>query len=265
MTASISRQRHAGDARSDGNFARTDRLSLADQSYETIRTALLAGELPVSERLSINRLSRQLGIGRSPVRDAINRLATERLLLSQAKSGIVIRSVTLAELHDIAGLREALEPYAAALAANRLDAPKRRRLQSLCREFARLARRIRDANFQDDAANRAMQQADWAFHAMILDAAGNRMLKKWVEDHHLLLRKVRYPSVRTVRHLSLTLLEHWRIFRALAASDADGARAAMLRHARRGGEAMLQSWHDVNDSNPPHGGVTTIREIVRMG
>ncbi len=220
-------------------------MNLTQKSYEQIRESLLTDDSLTEQRLSINQLSQQLGIGRSPVRDAINRLAAEGLLQPVAKSGVVVRKVSYEELRDIVGLREALEPYAAECACLRMDYTQLEELRSLCFEFARLARRVRDGNFNDREVRRQMQRADWRFHGIILAAAENPTLHKIVEDHHLLLRKVRYPSLQSVQHLALTIREHWRLYQALSRRDARGAARWMHRHAHRGGKAMLKSWEEV--------------------
>lgn len=222
-------------------------MSLTNQSYQKIRDSLLTEDSIFEQRLSINRLSRELGIGRSPVRDAVTRLAAEGLLQPVAKSGVVVRQIGYEELRDIVGLREALEPYAAGRASDRMEYNLKKRLRSLFIEFRRLARQVRDQHFRNLKINRQMQKADWRFHNLILETADNRTLHKIVEDYHLLLRKVRYPSIPDTRHLALTVQEHWRICQALENGDSAAARHWMLRHARRGGEAMLQSWREVND------------------
>ncbi len=216
--------------------------SLTEQSYKRIRQALLSDLSFEAERFSINAISKRLGIGRSPVRDAVNRLAAEGILRPIAKSGIVVRVATFAELQDIVGLREALEPYAAAQACANMDYAQRRELHGLCLAMGRLARQIRATNFADEAVNRKMRECDRRFHDLIVEACRNAILRRIVEDHHLLLRKVRYPSLPTVRHLALTLREHWRVCRAIERGDAEAARLWMQRHSRRGGKAMLESW-----------------------
>ena len=216
--------------------------NLTEKSYTLIRQALLSDQVSEAKRFSISELSQRLGIGRSPVRDAVNRLAAEGILQSVAKSGIVVRVASFAELQDIVGLREALETYAVVRACATMDYAQRRQLHALCLKMKGLARRIRATRFTDEALHRDMQRADWGFHQLILEAADNSIMQKIIEDHHLLLRKVRYPSLPTVRHLALTLLEHWRICRAIERDDAEAAHLWMLRHARRGGKAMLESW-----------------------
>ncbi len=219
-------------------------MNLTRESYKRIRQSLLSGDGLLNQRFSINRLSKQLGIGRSPVRDAVTQLAAEGLLQSVAKSGVVVRSISYAELQDIIGLRETLEPYAVTQACARMDYGQLEKLRWDCHEFSKLARQTYDFGFLDEEINRAMRTIDWRFHNLILAASGNRMLHKIIEDYQLLLCKVRYPSVRSSRHLARTITEHWRIYRALKRGDAAAAGHWMLRHVRRGGNAMLQSWRE---------------------
>lgn len=220
-------------------------MNLTSQSYGRIRQYLLSEEVTPRTRLSINELSERLGIGRSPVRDAINQLAAEGLVKAEARSGITLRQISLKDMEEIAGLREALEPYAAEQACGRIDYEQLRQLHAACVRMRHLARQIRQAEFEDESLNQAMRSVDWAFHQVILEASGNGRLQKIIDDNHLLLCKVQYPSERTVRHLALTLREHWRIYRGLARRRPDEARKWMWRHARRGGQAMVRSWRRV--------------------
>lgn len=216
-------------------------MNLAQQGYRWMRAELLNGGVFSGGRVSLNTLVAQSGLGRTPVRDAVNRLAAEGLLELVDRSGITVRVPRMEELREIVELREAIEPYAAEQAATRMDYVQVARLRRLCREMRGVARAIRDARFSDEAAHQRMRALDWAFHSLILDAAGNQRLCRIVEDQHLLLHKVRYPSRYTVHHLARTLLEHWRIGQALARGDAAAARLWMWHHARRGGHAMLAS------------------------
>lgn len=217
-------------------------MNLTAESYRRIRELLASEAVTTDTRLSINELSDRLGIGRSPVRDAINQLVAEGVVQAEARSGVMLKRLSLKGLEDITGLREALEPHATEQACARMDYQQHKRLAALCAQMRSLARRICDARFEDERLHRQMQSADRAFHQEILEACGNLRLQKIMDDHQLLLCKVQYPSERTVRHLALTLYEHWRIYRALRDGDAAQARLWMWRHARRGAQAMHRSW-----------------------
>lgn len=222
-------------------------MSVTTTSDARIREFLLSEQALGEERISINSLSSRLGIGRTPVRDAVNRLAAAGLVKPVARSGILIAPLSYRQLRDMVELREALEPFAAERACGRLDYDQLARLRDLCLEMRRAAIGIRDANFEDEALNRRMRLADARFHSVLFEAAGNEEMRRIVEDHRLLLAKVRYPSNRTVRHLGLTVWEHWRILRAMRREDRKAARLWMLRHSRRGGGEILKSWTQVQE------------------
>lgn len=226
-------------------------MNLSQKAYIWLRTEWLSGDTLHDDRVSISTLTSRSGLGRTPVRDAVNRLAAEGLLETMDRSGIAIRVPSTEELREIVGLREALEPYAAEQAAARMDYAQARRLRGLSRDMVAVARGIRDAGFGDEALHRRMRALDWAFHNLILEAAGNGRLLRIVEGQHLLSQKVRYPSLRTVRHLALTVLEHERIARAVTRGDGAAARLWMLRHARRGGNAMLENSREREGDVPP--------------
>ena len=225
-------------------------MSLTTTGYARIRELLLSEQALGEERISINSLSSRLGIGRTPVRDAVNRLAAAGLVKPVARSGILIAPLSCRQLRDIVELREALEPFAAERACGRLDCDQLGRLRELCCEMRRAAIGIRNASFEDEALNRRMRLADALFHSVVFDAVGNEEMRRIVEDHRLLLTKVRYPSKRTVCHLALTLWEHWRIYRAMVREDRTEARLWMLRHSRRGGREILKSWMKVQEERP---------------
>lgn len=221
--------------------------SLAEQAYRRIRQGLSDGSLGGDgRRLSINGMAKQLGMSRTPVRDAVQQLANEGLLQSVARSGVVLCGLSYEDLVEMNELRQALDPYAAARAAERMDYVQKRRLRSICREMARVSRQVLDGGFADQAANRRLHRLDMDFHELIMEGIGNRRMRKVVEDYHLLAGKARYPSVLTAAHLARTLCEHWRVCRAIEAGQSEQARLWMERHTIRGGQATLAAYRDSN-------------------
>ncbi len=217
-------------------------MNLTAQSYEKLKEYLYSSDIQLGSRLSINELSHRLGMGRSPVRDAVTRLTAEGLLQSVARSGVRLKPLSRRDMQEIVELRESLEPYAARAACIKINYQQLREMKRLFVVMRENARKIADSKFEDKEAARNMAASDRLFHEKILDAADNGRLKKIVSNYQLLTGKVRYPASHTVRHLALTLLEHWRIYTALANSSPDGAEFWMMRHARRGGREMIKSF-----------------------
>lgn len=220
-------------------------MSLATESYHKLKQHLFSSEVRPDTRFSINELSRRLGIGRSPVRDAVKRLAAEGLLQSVARSGVMLKQLSGQDLQEIVELREALEPYAVRNACLKIDYEQKRHLRLMIGRMRKNARKIADSRFEDAEACKHMAAADRNFHETILDAADNTRLKQIVENYQLLTSKIRYPSTHTLRHLALTVLEHWRIYQAVVKGSPDDAEFWMMRHSRRGGREMIKSLDDV--------------------
>ncbi|MFW5858375.1 MAG: GntR family transcriptional regulator [Planctomycetota bacterium] len=207
--------------------------SLMEQVHRFLRQSIAQGELGQGEYLSTNELAKELGISRTPVRDAVNQLASEGLLELRGKAGAVVHRLTLSEYEDYLGLRQALEPFAAEEATRRISYDTLQRLRTACREMARLSRQALDEGFADEATCRALQQADETFHRSIHESSWNQKLCQVIEDTRLLTFKLAYPSNPTASGLGRTLYEHWRVYRALAAGDAPRARLWMERHIKR--------------------------------
>lgn len=204
--------------------------NLTRKVYQHIRHGLNTGRWEPGDRISGNVLARELGVSRTPVRDAMQQLASEGLVNLRAKSAAHVRDISARDLQDCFGMRRALEPYAAARAAKRITASDLASLGEQCRQMRQLARQIVEARFTDPKLHRCMQQLDAQFHRTILAAAGNRRLLATIEVDRLLTRKVQYPSELSVAHVARTLLEHWRLYRAMRHRDSRGARRAMNRH-----------------------------------
>lgn len=219
-------------------------MSITQETYDRLREDLIGGRWQAGERISINAIARQLGVSRTPVRDAVNQLANEGILRPEAKSGVVVAVPSYPDLMEIVEIRRALEPFATGQAAGRMTYDQLAQLRSLCVQMRGLARRVWDARFQDETANEQLMKMDNSFHRVILESAGNGRIVKIFENYHLLVQKVRYPSLRTLQHLALTLHEHWRIYRALAKGDVQDARLWMDRHTQRGALATLAAYRE---------------------
>ena len=223
-------------------------MSLVKNIHKELRTRILSGEIPGGERISANAVAGELGVSRTPVRDAMNLLRAERLVRLVPKSGFVVRKFTYKELQETWEMRLAIEPMAAELAAGRATYDRVQELGSLCRRMAELARRVRDGEFEDEEANTELWRADIAYHETIIDCADNREMNDSLTDFHLLTRKVRYPSIPHVSEIARTLLEHWRVFQAIRAKDERRASLWMRRHAECGMRRALRSYVEMEEA-----------------
>jgi len=193
--------------------------NLAEQAYGEIRRMILERELPGGMSVIEGRLATHLQISRTPVREAVMRLAAEGLLLKQGSRSFAVRRVSAAEFFQSIHIREILECEAIRLAADRI-APAM--IDDLLAEVIDLGRT------PDQSA--AHWQLDDRLHLMFARASGNGVLAKTIDDLRTLTRlcEVTYPLGR----VPPSTTEHIAILEAMRARDIQGAISAMQIHLR---------------------------------
>jgi DNA-binding GntR family transcriptional regulator len=162
-----------------------------------------------------------LAIGRTPLREAIKRLALENLVAVQPRSGTYVTSVDAADIVHISEVRAELEGQAAELAARRLDGPARERLQALLE-------RLRSP--QREAAAGALMGLDEAIHRLVWETARNPYLAETLERYFVLSLRVWYVVLDRVPGLGTAVFDHARLLEAILARDAPLARTLMREH-----------------------------------
>lgn len=214
------------------------------RAYSHLRGKLVSGEFSPGTRIRYGPVGKELGFSATPVREAIGQLANEGFVQLVPQLGAVVRELGSDELIELYEMREALEPYAAARAAERISERQR---EELCESFERmksLAAQARRSG-KPTIGKRVIQQfeaADLTFHMTIIEATGNRRMIKSVGTSHVLAR-----IFSTSRHaydvdvMAGTCGDHDAILQALIDGNADGAREAMARHIRNSLKQTLDS------------------------
>jgi DNA-binding GntR family transcriptional regulator len=210
----------------DGRDQSSQVLSVVDYVVEAVRE----GRLSTGQRLVESDFVRQLGVARSTVREAFQRLEAEGLLSVERHRGFLVRTLTRQRLREIYQVRASLDGLAARLAAPYFKADHAA-LAAIV-DALETARRNRDV--------RAFTQANQAFHELIRLGSGNALISKLLNGlersvynyqfRHLVERDVLFDGQD----------EHLEIFRALARGDAEAAEAAARLHAERSLEELLK-------------------------
>lgn len=197
-------------------------MSLADTVYERLRAAIENLELPPSTHLQEVELASQYGVSRTPIREALRRLAVEGFVELSHGRGATVAQGNLRDILDAYEVRKLLEPYAAAQAA-RLggDDPRLERLQ---RELAGLAGP--PATEQDV---RERERLDRELHGLIAELTGNQLLARIIRDLHSRVQRV-YVQLGSGGRFERIQEEHLKVIAAIRSGDADGAAAAMAAH-----------------------------------
>jgi DNA-binding GntR family transcriptional regulator len=188
---------------------------------ELIRAAILDGRLEPGRRLKEEELARELGISRTPVREALLVLQTEGLLESAPNRGATVRSYEAEDLDDLYQLRAVLEGFAARRAALRISEDGIERLRESCERFVVL----RDG---DDIAD--LVEENLFFHTTILEAAGSERLAQMVRK--VIEVPLVYRSYFWYSPEQKLISEHYhrQLTSAFTARDAERAELVMKEH-----------------------------------
>lgn len=191
--------------------------NLTELTYRSIKQSLLDGTFTESSRLTEESLATQLGISKSPVREALNRLEAEGLIYIEARRGAHVRQFSPKEIRDLYDLRVVLEGHAIDAAT---ITPK------FLRDLAASINRTKKLLEAGDKVGHI--EEDMRFHAMIAAAAGNDELSRVLENvqqKSLLCRSRSYELSSTTAPVA-----HKRIYMALKGGDKQEAQVAMREH-----------------------------------
>lgn len=226
-----------GDGQARGSQARpgaatglgADGLPSSERVYQGLKDQILAGALAPNARLVELHLASQFQVSRTPVREALKRLAAEGLVSVDPLRGMVVRDVDPVEIEEIYVIREVLDGLAAKLAAERITAADLTKLHLLM-EMMRDA--VRAQRWE------AMVQANIKFHEVIHSAAGNQRLSVLTRSLQDFVRRFSSKAFASPERDDEVLEEHEEIVRALEARDPEAAEAASRRHVA-GARAFL--------------------------
>jgi DNA-binding GntR family transcriptional regulator len=219
--------------------------TLAEKAYTHIRGMLSRGELAPGTRLVNRALAAEIGISFTPVREAINQLASEGLVEYVRGAGAYVRRVDRVELEQLFDLRANLEPFATSQAAQHIDSAQLEELFRLCEHFHDLARGLRDV------PRRVADVDTWAewldveesFHGLLFRAAGNVWLTKVAAELRLMAMlfgpQRTTTGILTFSSAARSWREHTVLARLLAGGDAAAAEVWMRRHVATGRRNVL--------------------------
>jgi DNA-binding GntR family transcriptional regulator len=219
--------------------------SLSAKAYQHIQRKLLSGEWSAGDVLSEHSVAQEIGISRTPVREAFRHLEQEGVLEQVPRFGTRVRALDRRDLVELYELREALEPFAVAQAAGRLTPEDSATLEALCGEFQKVAAELRQKGKSrpDAAMMKRLMSADMAYHQLLIRAAGNRRMMKIVADSRVLARI--FSTSRQEHDLKVieqTHRYHVGILQAVQCGRAEEARTLMAEHIRASLQEALEHY-----------------------
>ena len=192
---------------------------VAEWAYLQLRDRIVTLALPPGALLREDELMRELAVGRTPLREAIKRLALERLVAVQPRRGTRVTAVNVDDIAHVTEVRAELEGQAAELAATRMDDLTRASAGELIAELGAI----------DDASGDALMRADERVHRLTWRAAGNPYLTETLEGYFALSLRVWYLVLDRVE-LSEPVHGQVKLLDALLARDGGRARQLMREH-----------------------------------
>jgi DNA-binding GntR family transcriptional regulator len=195
--------------------------SNADRAYEVIRERLVMLDIRPGEPINDDRLAADLGLGRTPVREALKRLEQERLVIAYPRRGTFATAVDMTDLADISEIRKQLEPTAAARAARTASPQARARLGALAEGIAAIEDR-------DDP--REVLRRDVYVHREIYRASGNPHLEQILISLDGHATRIWCLFLERLPDVASHVREHVALLEAIIAGDEAAAADLTLAH-----------------------------------
>lgn len=207
-------------ARRPSSSATNNGQSLTDKAYFYLEQMIVTLRLRPGSAVSESELSEQLGIGRTPIREALQRLARERLVVILPRRGIIVSEINVNSQLRLLEVRRVVERLVARSAARRASVETRQRFREIAATFERCGKSNDDVGFMD---------VDREFNDLCVEAARNEFATGAMSLMHSLSRRFWYLHYKQAADMPLTAKLHADIARAIAAGKEGAAGAAADR------------------------------------
>ena len=206
-------------------------LPLRDVVFNTLRQAILTGELKPGERLMEIHLADRLGVSRTPIREAIRKLELEGLVTMIPRRGAEVAQITEKSMKDVLEVRRALDALCAELACDRITDEELENLRLACDAFE-TAVKTKDA--------KKIAQADVALHDIIVRATGNQRLIQLVNNLSEQMYRYRFEYIKDFSQHERLVEEHRIIYESIVNKDKETASEAAKTHIDNQKKAIIR-------------------------
>jgi DNA-binding GntR family transcriptional regulator len=203
----------------------------ADRAYRLIKDRIVTLEMQPGSVIRETQMMNELGLGRTPIREALKRLETEMLVEVTPRRGMFVAEIAITDLPQICEVRVELEGLCAALAAQRISPEE-------LEEFRDLVNRHLIAG---QAELRELLARDRAFHQLLARASRNRYMQDEIERYYNLSLRIWHLVFNRVRPEDADVDAHVEILRAIEARDSELAKRRMRRHIELFDRAIRES------------------------
>jgi len=218
-----------------------EHVNLAERVYEKIKDRILEENLSPDTRLISDQLAEEMGVSRTPVKEALLRLEKEGFVVSVPRRGIYVKKFSAAEIKEIYEIREVLEVLAVRLAAPLINEKQARAMLKTCDDFQKFVKR-KDV--------RSCLKIDFEFHKLLIRASRNSKLFEMISSFNLQLLSIFVKGPQYWSHALHYIEQHMSIIDALSNHDSDLAQKLLREHIREG-ERLILSSMDPNKTRKP--------------
>lgn len=227
-------------------------LPLRDVVFNTLRKAILTGQLKPGERLMEVYLADRLGVSRTPIREAIRKLELEGLVTMIPRRGAEVAQITEKSLRDVLEVRRALDVLSVELACERITGEELAQLKEACDEFESVTAGTGNAGGADDASANArsindrsinasvIAKADVALHDIIVRATGNQRLQQLVNNLSEQMYRYRFVYIKDESQHEKLVAEHREIYESIVSRDRERASRAARVHIDNQEESIIR-------------------------
>lgn len=206
-------------------------LPLRDVVFNTLRQAILTGELKPGERLMEIHLADKLGVSRTPIREAIRKLELEGLVTMIPRRGAEVAQITEKSMNDVLEVRRALDAFCVELACDRITEEGLTALRDACGQFE-TAVKTKDT--------KKIAHADVALHDIIVQATGNQRLIQLVHNLSEQMYRYRFEYIKDTSQHEMLVEEHRIIYESILKKDKETAAQAARTHIDNQEKAIIR-------------------------
>lgn len=206
--------------------------TLREKILETIREAILKGQLKPGEKVAEPELAERFGISRTPIREAFRQLESEGYLTVIPRKGAVVTSLSERAVEEFYAIKSILEGYAARMATLNLAAKDIEKLEAINERLAQLAA---------EGDVKTFFKVHNEFHELFIKAAENEKLQELINQMMLKFNRLRLASLSLPGRMEISVQEHKKIIDAFKKKDAEMADNLVRKTASIGGQVLIQS------------------------
>ncbi len=218
-----------------GGIRVNKRKSLREEVYESLRRSIIHGKLKGGQRLIEETLAHQVGISRTPVREAFHKLERDDLVVRLAKGGFSVKQFTRDDVEEIFGIRSALESYAAYLATIHITPEK---LDFLERRVEESEKALESQDFD------RVVQLHTEFHDIFYKAAKSKKLTEMINNYSDYFYRYRSALIHTENGFKYSLNDHRQMIEGMKRKNPRLVERLVRKHLERGMDIVLKEVDD---------------------